>query len=121
MPKIFFKWFLNAFAILFLNICVLAQTESNDSLQIADSLSDSIYEFNFFIIDLTYTNNRAITKDQSSENIPAFISDFSFLHKKGIYTGINYTNYFNTDTSSYDLDFSLGYQNVFLTILLILI
>jgi hypothetical protein len=113
MPKIIFKWFLNVFAILFLNICVLAQNESNDSLQIADSLSDSIFEFNFFMIDLTYTNNRAITKDQSSENIPAFISDFSFLHKKGIYTGINYTNYINTDTSSYDLDFSLGYQNVF--------
>jgi len=113
MPNIFLKWFLTGSVLLFLNISVFSQTEISDSIQVADALLDSIYKFNFFMIDLSYTNNKSTSKEQTSEDIPAFISDFSFLHKTGVYADFNYTNYIKTDTSSYDLDFSLGYQKDF--------
>jgi len=92
---------------------IWGQVESNDSTQLSDTLTETDYEFNFYLFDFSYTNNKVKTKDQTEETIPAFIGDASFLHKTGIYAGLMYTNYLNADTSSYDIDLQAGFQKYF--------
>jgi hypothetical protein len=92
---------------------IWSQVESNDSTQLSDTLTETDYEFSFFMFDFNYTNNKAKTKDQADETIPAFIGDATFLHKTGLYAGFMYTSYLNADTSSYDIDLQAGFQKYF--------
>ena len=85
-----------------------------DSISTTDSIDYSDVEFSFFMMDFNYTNNKIKTKGRASDIvIPAYITDFTFLHKSGFQTGLMITNYSDADTLSYDLDFLLGYQKSF--------
>lgn len=113
MPKIFFRWFIFFGFVLSQSIysrTTCAQETNSDTIQTTDTTTTLDDSFNFVMLDFTFTNNKQITREQASENTPAFIGDFSFLHKSGIYSGLNYTSFFNTDTTSYDLEFTFGYQ-----------
>lgn len=87
-----------------------SQDVSNDSIEVADTSVVEDYDFNFYMFDFSYTNNKPIDRRETSENTPAFLTDFSFLHKSGLYADFNYTKYLNRDTSSYDIDLTLGFQ-----------
>ncbi|PLX23112.1 MAG: hypothetical protein C0597_01405 [Marinilabiliales bacterium] len=100
--------------ILFITTCSFGQTVEEDSVSVSDSIDYSDIEFNFYMLDFHYTNNKIKSKGSNPDiTIPAFISDFTFLHKTGVKTGVMLTNYTNADTLSYDLDFLLGYQKDF--------
>ena len=89
------------------------QTVSTDSIQIADSLILDKTEFNFFMLDASYTNNKIKIGDQSDISVPAMFANISFFHKSGLYSDLMYTNYISADTLSYDTDIQLGFQKYF--------
>lgn len=92
----------------------MSAQETNDSIQNTDTINYSEMKFNLFMLDVNYTSNNIETKgDNPDIQIPAFITDISFLHKTGLSAGLMFTNYSGADTFSYDADFLLGYQHYF--------
>lgn len=109
---IFYNWiFINL--LLFVIIepnCIIGQNTKTDTLQISDTTEYVNEEFSYVMLDVSYTNNKVESKDQTNEPIPVLFTDVSYFHKSGIWTGLMFSDYLNADSLSYDLDFQLGFQ-----------
>jgi hypothetical protein len=109
---IFYKWiFINFLLLVIIKpICIIGQNTKTDTLQISDTTKCIDEEFSFFMLDVSYTNNKVDSKDQTNEPIPVLFTDVSYFHKSGIWTGLMFSDYLSADSLSYDFDFQLGFQ-----------
>lgn len=117
IPIYNYKWVLFNILLLFIlkTNSLIGQETPVDTLQVADSTTYADMGFNFVMLDFNYTNNKIKMKGTEPDiAIPAFISDFSFLHKTGLKTGFMLTNYSGADSLSYDFDLQLGFQKYIL-------
>lgn len=100
--------------ILTINQLCYGQSDSTQNLPLVTySDSAAIATNSYFYFDLGFTNNNINSTEYQDETLPASILDVSFYHKSGFWGGILPVYYHNTNDFSYDLDFSLGYQNFF--------
>ncbi|MDA3952877.1 MAG: hypothetical protein PF485_04465 [Bacteroidales bacterium] len=109
---IFYKWiFINFLLLVIIKPnCIIGQNTKTDTLQISDTTKCIDEEFSFFMLDVSYTNNKVDSKDQTNEPIPVLFTDVSYFHKSGIWTGLMFSDYLSADSLSYDFDFQLGFQ-----------
>ncbi len=105
--------------IFILTLCITGFTNAqiNDSIPGNNLTNDSVAEdidFNLLMLSLSYTNNNIKYKNlDNSIKIPAYLADISFYHRSGIWASINYTNYYEAATATYDTELKLGYQKTF--------
>ena len=109
---IFYKWiFINFLLLVIIEPnCIIGQNTKTDTLQISDTTKCVGEEFSFVMLDVSYTNNKVDSKDQTNEPIPVLFTDISYFHKSGIWTGLMFSDYLSADSLSYDFDFQLGFQ-----------
>ncbi len=109
---IFYKWiFINFLLVVIIEPnYIIGQNTKTDTLQISDTTECVDKEFSFFMLDVSYTNNKVDSKDQINEPIPVLFTDISYFHKSGIWTGLMFSDYLSADSLSYDFDFQLGFQ-----------
>jgi len=111
-----YKRLFNLLLLVFLVIKIncFGQSTKSDTLATTDTTNYSDVDFNFFMMDFSYTNNKIKTKTSESDmKIPAFLSDFTFLHKTGVYANMAFANFTGADTLTYDYELRLGYQKSF--------
>jgi len=104
------------FLFLLLPGIIIAQT--NDSIPSYNNLTDSIEtqtNINFLMFGMSYTNNEIKYKSLDNNiKMPRYAVDLSYFSKTGLWASINYTNYFEATTSTYETGLQLGYQHTFL-------
>ena len=110
----------NLFLLLFCISPIFLSAQSNDSTALIIS-SDSITEisdFDLLMISMSYSNNKIKYKTLDNNiKMPTYSADFSYYHKSGIWASIDYTNYFQAAETTYETDFSVGYQRTFINFL----
>lgn len=91
-------------------LSIQAQNITADSTN-NDTATD--YLNNYFIFDVSYTNNNSASQNTQTEQTAATITDLSFYHKSGLWASVMPVVYHNTKITSYDMNAILGYQTFF--------
>ena len=107
---------LKIFFLLILPCIINAQSIDNDFKDSIPSENNiGTAKFDFLMIGVSYTNNNIKYKSLDNKTkIPSKGSDLIFYHHSGFWGSINYTNYFNASSSTYETEFRAGYQHTFL-------
>ncbi len=95
---------------------LIAQSIINDTIDtnVSDSSETSI-DFDLLMIGLSYNNNNIKYKNLDNNiKMPIYGADISYYHKSGIWTSINYSDYYNANISTNEIELQLGFQKTLL-------